>query len=352
MRMVFTDRNVRRIFVLALFLGLLAVFRHLAVLLVVFVLLERALGAGAAFLTSRLRLPFGVAVVGQVVVGLGALALVGVLGYGRIAHAVPHLRVEFEGHFHHLRHWLHDRGWERTLSERASHGLEGAQHYAGSVVGVAESVGRSAVYVLIGLILAVVFLLEREELDRWRASLTEDSPSRILLRYFSYLCDAIAITARLQAVVALVNTLLTLPVLLLMRLPNVPVLMLFVFVMGLIPVVGNVVSGAVLATLAFTHKGPVGVGVFVVSTFALHKIESYFLTPHLAAQHVKLPGFVIVTSLILFEHLFGLVGLFLSFPSLYVAARMMDGWRDAERERDDQARVDDLTRVSGAPSAR
>ncbi|MEZ4406968.1 MAG: hypothetical protein R3A52_10880 [Polyangiales bacterium] len=34
-----------------------------------------------------------------------------------------------------------------------------------------------------------------------------------------------------------------------------------------------------------------------MSTFLLHKIESYYLSPRLTAQHVKLPGFRIITSL-------------------------------------------------------
>lgn len=349
--MVFTDRNVRRVFVLALFLGLLFVFRHLAVLLVVFVLFERALGTGARWLNARFRVPVAVAVIGQVVLGLVALALLVVLGYTRVVPAVPQVGAELEGQFHHLRAWLHARGWEHAVSEHAAQGVERAQHYAGNVVGFLGSVGKSAVYVVIGLILSVVFLVETAELERWRGALGEDSPARILMRYFSYLCDAIAITAKLQVIVALVNTLLTLPVLLLMGFPSIPALMVFLFVMGLIPVVGGVVSGVVMAVLAYTHKGAVGVGVFFASTFVLHKIESYYLSPRLTAQHVKLPGFVIIASLILFEHVFGLVGLFLSFPSLYVAAKIGESWRDAEREREDETRISGLMRLSREPGA-
>lgn len=351
MRMVFNDRNVRRIFVLGLFLGLLFLFRHLAVLLVFFVLFERALGVGAKWLNARFQVPIAAAVIGQIVLSLALIALLGFLGYTRVVPAVPQLRGELEGQFHHLRAWLQARGWEHTVSEHATQGLERAQHYAGNVVGFLGSVGKSAVYVVIGLILSVVFLIENEELERWRASLGEDSPARILMRYFSYLCDAIAITAKLQVIVALVNTLLTLPVLVLMRFPSIPALMVFLFVMGLIPVVGGIVSGVVMAVLAYTHKGIGGVGVFFASTFVLHKIESYYLSPRLTAQHVKLPGFVIITSLILFEHLFGLVGLFLSFPSLYVAAKIRESWRDAEREREDETRLTGMMRLSREPPA-
>ncbi len=336
MRLFFTDRNIRRVLVLGLFLGLLYGFRHLAVLLVFFVLFERSLGTGARLLRDRLRVPLMLGVVLQILLVLGAVAVLVYVGWTRIIPAVPQIRADVEGQFLHLKSWMHTRGFDQMESLQTENLIEKAQHYAGSVVGFLGSVGKSAVYVLMGLILAVVFLAEGEKLEAWRETMDEDSVPRILLRYFSYLCDAISITAQLQVIVAVVNTLITLPVLLVMGLPSVPALMAFLFSMGLIPVVGGVVSGVVMGTIAYVHEGIAGVAVFFVSTFLLHKIESYYLSPRLTARHVNLPGFVIITSLVLFEHAFGLVGLFLSFPALYVAARVRDSWRDARHERQDE----------------
>ncbi len=345
MKMVFTDRNVRRAVVLALFLGLLVLFRHLSVLLVFFVLFERMIGTGARWLHARFRLPLALGIVLQILAGLSTVGLLVYLGWARVVPEVPQLRAELATQFAHFREWLHARGLEHTATERATQLAEQAQHYAGNVAGVLESFGRNVVYVVIGLILSVVFLLEGKELGHWHDDLGVDAPARILLRYVGYLCDAIAITAKLQVVVAVVNTLLTLPVLLFMRFPSIPAIMVFLFVMALIPVVGSLVSGAVMAVLAYSLHGASGIGVFFVSTFVLHKIESYYLSPRLTAQHVKLPGFVIITSLILFEHVFGIVGLFLSFPSLYVAARIREGWRQADQERADDAALD--ARIAG-----
>ena len=336
MRAALTDRNFRRVAVLAAFVAILYAFRHLAVLLVFFVLFERALGTGARLLRDRFRVPLMAGVALQIVAALAALAGLVYFGWTRVVPAVPQLRADLAGQFVHLREWLHARGFDHMEALQTDSLLEKGQHYAGSVVGFLGSVGKSAVYVLLGLIFAVVFLAEGEKLEAWRESMPEDSVPRILLRYFSYLCDAISITAQLQVIVAVVNTLITLPVLLVMGLPSVPALMAFLFSMGLIPVVGGIVSGAVMGTLAYVYKGVAGVATFFVSTFLLHKVESYYLTPRLTARHVALPGFVIITSLVLFEHAFGLVGLFLSFPALYVAARIREGWRDAEREHLDE----------------
>jgi predicted PurR-regulated permease PerM len=62
--------------------------------------------------------------------------------------------------------------------------------------------------------------------------------------------------------------------------------------------------------------------IFVVLTFVLHKIEAYYLNPRLTARHVDLPGFVLILSLLAWEHLLGFVGLFVSFPVLYLVGKI------------------------------
>ena len=104
--------------------------------------------------------------------------------------------------------------------------------------------------------------------------------------------------------------------------PHVGALMLLVFTSAFVPVIGNIVSGGVLCLFAFQAKGWLGVGIFVGLTFILHKVESYYLGPRLTSRHVKIPGFLLIVSLLACEHLFGFTGLFLSFPILFVAGRI------------------------------
>jgi predicted PurR-regulated permease PerM len=148
-----------------------------------------------------------------------------------------------------------------------------------------------------------------------------------LARWFEATAEALTLTIQLQMIVALCNTVLTLPVLLFIGVPHVPMLMLLIFIASLVPVVGNIVSGAVLSLLAFQAKGWLGVGLFVGLTFVLHKVEAYYLNPRLTARHVHLPGFVIIVSLVAWEHLLGFVGLFISFPFLFVAGKIIGEFR-------------------------
>jgi predicted PurR-regulated permease PerM len=337
MRVHLTDRNLRRVFVLTLFVGLLWFFRHLFLLLVFFVVFERTIGLLAGYLSAFTRLKFKWSVLVVVALLLGVVGGSVWFGVAQLVSHLPRIRESAETVIETIRgselyHRYAHLGGQVTVER----GIEQARHHVGDALSLAVGFTREVLYVIVGLIFAVVFLVERDELETWREKMALDSVPRILLRYLGHVADAIAITLKLQVIVAFVNALITLPVLLLLRLPGIPALVAMLVITGLIPVVGGPVAGAVLMTLAYVTRGPVGLVIFIASTFVLHKIESYYLNPRLTAKHVKLPSFVIITSLVLFEHAFGLVGLFLSFPCLYVAAKIREGWVDPEDELRDE----------------
>ncbi|MBE2251344.1 MAG: AI-2E family transporter [Myxococcus sp.] len=322
----FAEKTPRRALALAVFLLLLLVFRRLLVLLAFFVAFERLLFWSAGFLSRRFKLHRGVSL--GLVLGLSAVAvtLTGYLSAGRLAEVVRETRstlpqriAAFREHPLFLELEPHLPDTERLV--------ESAQHYAANVATSAAALGHLVLYALIGLILAVVYFLDEERLRQFRQSLAPDSLFGTLTRWGEHLAEAVSLTVQLQFIVAAVNAVLTLPVLWLIGVPHVPMLMLLIFVSGLIPVVGNLISGAVLSIVAYQTKGFLGVGLFVGLTFVLHKIESYFLNPRLASRHVPLPGFVLIMSLIAWEHLLGFVGLFVSFPFLYVVGKLLTEFR-------------------------
>lgn len=337
-----TDRNVRRVFTLGLFLGALWFFRHLMMLLVFFVVFERSIGLCASLLSRATGLRFKWSVLIVLLLALGAVTGGVWAGIATVRAKIPEIQAGVDTIIETIRGSELYAKYGHSLSHvRGQELLAHARDHAGAAIRVGAGFAKETLYVFIGLVFAIVFLLEREELQAFRERQPVDSVPRTLMRYFAHVADAIAITLKLQVIVALVNALITMPVLIALGLPGVPALVAMLIVTGLVPVVGGPVAGAVLMTLAYVTKGPVGLGIFVGSTFVLHKIESYYLNPRLTAQHVKLPSFVIITSLVLFEHAFGLIGLFLSFPSLYVAAKIREEWIDPDEElRDEQALTD------------
>jgi predicted PurR-regulated permease PerM len=325
------DLRWRRLIVIGLFLGLIYLFRSLAPVFICFVILERSLGFLGDQIERRTPLSKTRAIAAVLAVFAGAI---GVAGFFLVQRTLPLAR--------HLRE--NGRDYLRALVEhpqieqlRQMTGLENEQltqavkEHAGQAISYATETAYIIIFLLIGFVIALLYLFERDEIDEFYAAIPRASVHGTLLRWFGYVADAISITVRMQVVVAIVNAVVTLPVLLFLRLPNIPLLFLLILVTGLLPVVGNVISGAVLIYVAYVTHGWWAVGVFVGTTFLLGKIESYYLSPRLSREHVKLPSLVLVISLLLFEQLFGFVGLFLSFPALYVASRIANEWR-AEAE--------------------
>lgn len=325
----FREKTPRRALGLVLFVTLLIAFRRLFVLLAFFVAFERGLFWSAGLLSRRFKLSRTkslalVLTAGAIAAGLSAWA-----SAGRLVQLVQETRATLPARVAAVKEHPLFLELEPHLPDPEAL-VESAQHYAANVASSAAALGHLVVYALIGLILAIVFFLDEERLKAFRQTLAPESLLGTLTRWGEYVADAVSLTVQLQFIVAAVNAVLTLPILLLIGVPHVPMLMLLIFVSGLIPVVGNLISGAVLSIVAYQTKGFFGVGLFIGLTFVLHKAESYFLNPRLAARHVPLPGFVLILSLIAWEHLLGFVGLFVSFPFLFVAGKLLAEFRSED----------------------
>jgi predicted PurR-regulated permease PerM len=326
----FAQRTPRRFVALLAFGSIVYLFRHLAILLVFFVTFERALGWSARTVSARFGIPRKKCVL--IVLGI-ALALFGLLlwlGIGKTVRTFTAMQETFPERLAQLReHPLVDRledqigGMDKVL--------EGVKHYSGSALSAAKAIGHFVVHIVMGFVLALVYVLEQDEIDAFWARVDRRSLAGTLARWCGHVADATIVTVQLQLIVAACNTALTLPVLLLIGVPNVGALMILIFVSALVPVIGNIVSGVTLSLLAYQQKGWFGVGLFVGLTFILHKIESYYLNPRLTSRHVRLPGFLLIVSLIACEHVFGFTGLFLSFPILFVAGRIRGDFVEEDR---------------------
>lgn len=316
-----SQKTPRRALALAGFVGALYLFRHLAIVFVFFVSFQRALGFAARLMEAKT----GISRKKSVLVIVGVLAsLLGILVYLQVGKTIQTFAA--------MQETLPDRLAElrqNPLVEKLEDQfggtekiLETCKHYAGDAFNAAKAVGYFVVHVLMAFVLALVYVLEEDELRAFYARVDPRSITGTLARWFGHAADATVVTVQLQLIVAACNTAMTLPVLLIIGVPHVGPLMLLIFVSALVPVIGNIVSGVVLSLMAYQAKGWLGVGLFIGLTFILHKIESYYLNPRLTSRHVKIPGFLLIVSLLAWEHLLGFTGLFLSFPILFVAGRI------------------------------
>ncbi|UJP05009.1 MAG: AI-2E family transporter [Nitrosomonas sp.] len=120
-----------------------------------------------------------------------------------------------------------------------------------------------------------------------------------------------------QAMIACVNTFLTLIGLMILGIPSIALLSLIVFVCSFIPVLGVFISTTPMVLVALNTGGlALAIAVIIMIT-VIHIIEAYGLNPLIYGKHLKLNPVLVLIILLVAYHTFGLWGMVLGVPVAY-----------------------------------
>jgi predicted PurR-regulated permease PerM len=103
-------------------------------------------------------------------------------------------------------------------------------------------------------------------------------------------------------------------------LPMATILVLFTFAVGMLPVVGNLVSNTLIVVISLGVSPAVGVASLLFLVL-IHKAE-YFLNARIVGHEVQATAWELLSAMLLMEAVFGIVGL--------VAAPVLYAWLKAE----------------------
>ncbi|MDL2212230.1 AI-2E family transporter [Erysipelotrichaceae bacterium OttesenSCG-928-M19] len=117
-----------------------------------------------------------------------------------------------------------------------------------------------------------------------------------------------------QFIIASINTCLTTIALYFLGFPQLPTLAIMVFILGLIPVAGVIISCFPLAFIAYAIGGFQKIIYVLIMIVIIHAIETYFLNPKLMSSRTKLPIFYVFLVLFLAEQILGVWGLIVGIP--------------------------------------
>lgn len=121
-----------------------------------------------------------------------------------------------------------------------------------------------------------------------------------------------------QITVAAINALIAALFLIGFRIPFRTMLTLTTFVCGMIPIVGNVISNALIVAAALTRSEHLAIGALVFLV-AMHK-GGYFLTGRIIGARTETPMWAILLGLLVGEAMLGITGVILA-PTLIHYAR-------------------------------
>ena len=185
---------------------------------------------------------------------------------------------------------------------------EWLRKHAADLQQVGKQTGHTMAHVLIGMVIGAMVSL-REAFDNdTRGPLTKALAERIFR-----LGEAFRRVVFAQVRISAINTILTgayLAVVLPLfgiSLPLTKTMIVFTFIVGLLPVVGNLVSNTVIFVVSLAHSPSVAVS-SLGFLILIHKLE-YFLNARIVGSQIRAKVWELLTAMLIMESAFGLAGL-------------------------------------------
>ena len=180
--------------------------------------------------------------------------------------------------------------------------------HAGDLQVVGKEAGRITAHIVIGMIIGGMIALRDATRDNQYKPFAHALAQRACL-----FGDAFKRVVFAQVRIASINAFFTgvylaviLP-LLGIELPLVKTMIAITFVVGLIPVVGNLISNTVIVVVSLSHSLGVAIG-SLAYLIIIHKFE-YFLNARIVGGQIRANAWELLITMLLMEAIFGLAGI-------------------------------------------
>jgi predicted PurR-regulated permease PerM len=177
--------------------------------------------------------------------------------------------------------------------------------------------GGFSVNFFIALLLSLLLLLEKGKISNFGAVLEQSRIAflyRYLVNFGGNFAKTFAKVMDVQIMIAFINCVLSVIALSIMGFPQIMGLGIMIFLFGLIPVAGVVVSLIPLSVVAFNIGGFTKVLAVLIMVAAIHVVEAYVLNPKLMSQKTALPVSFVLIILVVAEHYLQVWGLIIGVP--------------------------------------
>ncbi len=167
--------------------------------------------------------------------------------------------------------------------------------------------GRTLVHIIVGLVIGVMVWL-----TDLRPHKVERPLARALAERMSRLGNAFRRIVFAQVRISAINTFLTAAFLLVglpifdVHLPLSKTLVVLTFVVGLLPVIGNLISNSVMAVVALSVS-PYVAAAALTFLVVIHKLE-YFLNARIVGAQINARAWELLAAMLLMEAAFGIAG--------------------------------------------
>ena len=206
-------------------------------------------------------------------------------------------------------------------------------------IGAAASIGTTLALMLV---LSFFFLKDGDRFLPWLRKYTGVKVgwhlTEVLMRSWNTLAGFI----RTQAIVSLVDAVLIGLGLLILGVPLAPVLAVFTFFGGFIPIIGAFTAGALAVIVALVSGGLTKALLVLGLVILVQQIEGNVLQPILQSRSMGLHAAIVLLGVAVGGTLFGIIGAFLAVPVCAVAAVWLRYWAEMVSLRTGEITADDI----------
>lgn len=210
---------------------------------------------------------------------------------------------------------------DRIVAEFVGKSLAYARQNALEVVKIGRDIvaGVSRFFFIFGLtlMLAAYTMLTRDKIVGFFASFTRPSSRPSFYSLLERIDRGLSGVVRGQLIICLVNGVLSAIGFAIVGLKYWPVLALVATVFSLIPIFGSILSSIPAVILGLTQS--FGTAVFVlVWIVGIHQLEANLLNPKIMGDQAKIHPLLVIFSLLVGEHFFGVMGALLAVPVISI----------------------------------
>jgi len=199
--------------------------------------------------------------------------------------------------------------------------LEKLKQFSGAITtfsyNMIKSIGGWLFNVFLIIIFSLFFLMEKNKMKNFvdifrvsKISFVYNELKPGLLRFY----NIFGFMIKTQLIISSINTTITVIAISLLGFPNLFALGIMVFLFGLIPVAGAILSTIPLLFIGFKLGGIAYVIYILLLIAIIHILEAYILFPRISANFTKLPIFITLLILLVSEHTLGPWGLIFGLP--------------------------------------
>jgi len=186
-----------------------------------------------------------------------------------------------------------------------------------SLLGLIGGIGSMSLNFLLSIALSFIILVEKDKLRRFGAVCGKSRYS-FLYDYFMIFGRNFSVTfgkvMKVQVTIAFINSIVSMIALAILGFPSIWGLGVMIFVLGLIPVAGVIISLIPLSIIAFNIGGFIKVLWVLGLVIVVHALEAYLLNPKLMASRTQLPICMVFIILLVAENYLGVWGLLIGVP--------------------------------------